>query len=75
MTNQSVPSLGVRRDGIDARRQTLESRLDDGYRRIDQALHAGEDVRAWEDFWIRLLHEYEAVCDERHEFGSEDLAA
>jgi hypothetical protein len=29
----------------------------------------GEDVTAWEDFWIDLLHQYEAVCDKRKERG------
>ena len=45
-----------------ARRESLELRLDDGYRRIDEAAFAGTDVTEWETFWIRLLHEYEDVC-------------
>ena len=53
-----------RRDGIDGRRRVLTRRLDDGYRRIDDALHDGADIEAWEDFWLGLLREYEAVCDE-----------
>jgi hypothetical protein len=24
----------------------------------------GEDVSAWEDFWIDLLHQYESLHDE-----------
>ena len=52
------------RDGIDGRRRVLVHRLDDGYRRIDDALHDGADIEAWEDFWLGLLREYEAVCDE-----------
>ena len=50
----------------------LHRRLEDGYRRIDQALRHGEDVEAWEAFWISLLREYEAVCDEA---ADENLAA
>lgn len=50
----------VRPETID----TLESRLDDGFRRIDIARSRGEDVAAWEDFWIELLHRYESLCDE-----------
>lgn len=57
-------TLVDRRAEIAARRQTLEGRLDDGYRRIDEALQHGADVGTWEGFWIGLLHEYEAVCDE-----------
>lgn len=43
--------------------QTLERRLDDGYRRIEEALVRGVDVQAWEEFWLQLLSEYEDVCD------------
>ena len=58
-----------RRDGIAGRRQVLERRLDDGYRRLDEALREGADVEAWEGFWIQLLGEYEAVCDELRPAG------
>lgn len=60
----AIQSLAEWRDDITARRRTLEQRLDDGYRRIEHALRAGDDIEAWEDFWLRLLHEYESVCDE-----------
>jgi hypothetical protein len=49
---------------LDTRRETLEFRLEDGFRRIDEAALAGADVSEWETFWIRLLHEYEGVCRE-----------
>ncbi len=49
---------------LDARRSTLENRLDDGYGRIDQAVLSGADVSEWESFWLRLLGEYEDVCRE-----------
>ena len=49
---------------LDARRKTLEDRLDDGYERIDQAVLSGADVSEWESFWLRLLSEYEDVCRE-----------
>ena len=42
---------------------TLERRLDDGYRRIEDAKVQGRDVQAWEEFWIQLLREYEEICD------------
>ena len=46
------------------RRHMLERRLEDGYRRIEQAVEDWTDVRAWETFWLELLAEYEAVCDD-----------
>ena len=45
----------------DLRTRLLESRLEDGYRRIEQALARGEDVGDWEVFWIDLLRQYEAA--------------
>lgn len=42
----------------------LRARLEAGHERIEQAKQVGIDVRSWEDFWIQLLHEYEAACDE-----------
>jgi hypothetical protein len=44
--------------------ELLERRLVDGYARIDEARMHGEDVTAWEDFWIDLLHQYESLHDE-----------
>jgi hypothetical protein len=53
--------LAARRDEIADRRAMLERRLDDGYQRIDAALKDGQDVARWEDFWVGLLREYEAL--------------
>jgi hypothetical protein len=39
----------------------LEQRLRDGERRIEDATQIGADTAAWEEFWIELLHTYEAV--------------
>jgi hypothetical protein len=52
--------------GLDpfARRRALERRLEDGYHRIEEARLSQLDVRAWEDFWIQILREYERVCDD-----------
>jgi hypothetical protein len=55
-----------RLEEIRDRRERLERRLDDGYARIEQALIDGAEVNAWESFWVELLREYEAVCDELH---------
>lgn len=68
MKTNPVTRLPVERTPVeseqDARRHALESRLHDGYRRIDEAAFAGGDVIEWESFWIRLLREYEDVCRE-----------
>ncbi len=42
----------------------IELRLEDGYRKIEAAVERGEDVRRWEDVWIRLLHDYERIYEE-----------
>lgn len=47
----------------------LEERLNEGYELIEARRAAGLDVSKLEDFWIELLHEYEARCD------SEPIAA
>ena len=57
--------LGRRLKLIDARRASLRRRLEDGYIRIETALEAGQDVAEWEAFWLDLLRQYEALCDER----------
>jgi Fic family protein len=44
--------------------QTLEQRLSDGYERIEQARSRGEDITAWEEFWIDLLDQYEELCNQ-----------
>lgn len=68
-TAQAKPTttLSHRHTGIAQRRKALERRLEDGYQRIEQALGNGEDVRAWEDFWLQLLAEYESVCGDLRE--------
>jgi len=43
--------------------ESLEQRLADGYARIEDARRHGQDVTAWEEFWIDLLHQYEAAVD------------
>ena len=58
------PSSSFLSPDLDARRRTLEDRLDDGYQRIDQAPLSGADVSEWESFWLRLLAEYEDLCRE-----------
>lgn len=59
-----TPRVAEPSSSLDAHRDSLEQRLDDGYRRIDEAALSGADVIEWESFWIRLLREYEDVCRE-----------
>lgn len=44
--------------------EKLEARLAQGWDMIEQRRVAGEDVRGMEDFWIKLLHQYETSCDQ-----------
>lgn len=41
----------------------FERRLEDGFQLIEERRAAGIDVTALEEFWIDLLHQYEALCD------------
>ena len=43
--------------------RTLEERLNNGWDVIEKRKAMGQDVTKLEDFWIDLLHEYEAACD------------
>lgn len=54
------PSRGAYED----RCNSLAGRLEDGWRRIDEAQKLGADIRKWEDFWFQLLDDYTAACDE-----------
>lgn len=57
-------SAAVNLDELRDRRDQLEARLLDGYRRIGEAEAAGKDFQKWEEFWLTLLKEYESICDE-----------
>lgn len=41
----------------------IERRLYDGYDMIDRALDDGVDVGRWEGHWLKLLREYEELCE------------
>ncbi|MEX2425728.1 MAG: hypothetical protein WD401_03100 [Thermomicrobiaceae bacterium] len=49
---------------LEQRRDTLYSRLDAGFDKIEQAQKSGLDVSRWEEGWQRLLTEYEEICDQ-----------
>lgn len=46
------------------RAQNLESRLAAGLSAIETAEGLNRDVTEWEQFWLQLLREYEALVDE-----------
>jgi len=43
---------------------TLEQRLQDGYKKIGAAMNNGVSVSNWEAHWVSLLREYETLNDE-----------
>ena len=61
-TKKKAPVVDI--SCLQERRSALLGRLDDGYRRIEEAELAGADVSEWETFWFKLLHEYEDICRE-----------
>ncbi len=48
---------------LEEKRDEYVERLDLGASKIETARMQGKDVTMWEDYWIQLLHQYEAVCD------------
>lgn len=63
-----------RRDTIShliAQRNSLVDRLETGSRQIEQMRMAGENVEQWERFWVRLLHQYEQLCDRLRDLEKE----
>lgn len=62
---------------VDVKREilVLENRLREGEHRIAVAQMAGNDIKAWEDFWLDLLHRYEALCEQAQNDSSHDRLA
>ncbi len=42
--------------------ELLAERLADGWERIERAVADGQDIAAWESFWLELLGQYERAC-------------
>ncbi|HET7036652.1 MAG TPA: hypothetical protein VFI42_13290 [Thermomicrobiaceae bacterium] len=61
------PSTETQRAALQRRQAELYRRLEDGYLRIERALAQGQDTTRWEDFWLRLLDEYERLSDDLSE--------
>lgn len=51
------------REELIAELRRVEIRLEDGYRKIEQAATSGENVMHWETLWLRLLDDYERIYD------------
>lgn len=56
---------------LETERDTLYSRLEAGYVKIERGLTEGKDITEWEDLWLQLLNEYEQVCNEIQNFVPE----
>jgi hypothetical protein len=52
------------KEALEARRDTLYEKMEEGYSRIERGLDEGRDITRWEEVWLQLLSEYEAVCDQ-----------
>jgi hypothetical protein len=44
--------------------ETLRARLEAGYAKIDEGMRQDQNTEPWVDFWLRLLREYEELCDQ-----------
>lgn len=49
---------------LETRRDNLYSRLEAGYTYIESLIEAGSPSSDAEYFWVKLLRQYERVCDE-----------
>ncbi len=56
---------------LSEKRDEYVERLDVGAAKIEEARGQGKDVTSWEDYWIQLLHQYEAVCDKLRDLHAE----
>lgn len=55
---------------LEEKRDEYEERLNIGGAKIEEARNQGKDVTAWEDYFIKLLREYEAVIDKIRDLES-----
>lgn len=58
-----MQDLQERLKTLRAKKEEYIERLDIGAAKIEEARAQGKDVHTWEDYWIQLLRQYEAVCD------------
>ena len=53
-----------RAETIEERVARLTVRLEDGFTKIGEAMSHGIEIDHWEEKWVELLREYEALEDE-----------
>jgi len=58
-----------------AQRDELVQRLIDGDQRIKLGRRNGSDTGKWETGWIRLLRDYEQICQSLDSHGSDNRQA
>jgi hypothetical protein len=59
---------------LEVKKNEYQERLDLGAIKIEEARRQGKDVTLWEDYWISLRRQLEAVCDKQRDI-QEQLAA
>ena len=58
---------------LQEKRDSFVDRLDTGAAKIEESRAQGKDVTLWEDFWIDLLRQYEAVCQQLRDLHTQPL--
>lgn len=74
MTLEAAASRQRRQEQIatlEAKKEEYVARLDTGAVKIEEGRAQGKDVSDWEDFWISLLRQYEAICDKLTDLRNE----
>lgn len=62
-TELKITELKITISRLEEKRDEYVSRLDEGAIKIEEARRQGKIVSSWEEFWLQLLHQYEAVSD------------
>lgn len=68
--SQAEQTLHTDHTTIDEKRSRLAQRLEHGFRVIDQHREAGLPTEAYEEHWLRLLADYEALYEDSNVTGS-----
>ncbi len=66
---EQAPFVNAERTELKRKLNVLQSRLDEGLPKIQDALAQGRQVPKWEKAWIALLHEYEQAYDRLEGLG------
>lgn len=55
---------------LEEKRDEYHQRLDIGAEKIEEANLQGKDTTTWQNYWIQLLRQYEAVVDKIRDLKS-----